>query len=82
MKVTIELTNFSELEKLLAFIKTMDIENLTIKTEPIRQIPVLRGDKTQSGSALFGIWKDNPKQLSDIRTANWKRNWNKENDTL
>jgi hypothetical protein len=69
MKITIELANFLELEKLLAFIKTMDIENITIQTQPARQIPILKGDKTQDGKALFGIWKDNPKQLSDIRTV-------------
>ena len=34
---------------------------------------ITQGDKTIDPMDLFGLWKDHPKQLSDIRKQAWQR---------
>jgi len=34
---------------------------------------IIQGDKTIDPMDLFGLWKDHPKQLSDIRKQAWQR---------
>ncbi len=37
---------------------------------------ITQGDKSIDPKPLFGIWKDNPRSLEEIRKKNWTRNWN------
>ena len=34
---------------------------------------ITQGDKTINSTNLFGLWKEQPKQLSDIRKQAWQR---------
>ncbi len=80
MKVTLEITNFEELEKVLLFFKSINLDKVEVNYKSESSIDPLndvleKGDKTQDPTALFGIWKDNPRSLEEIRNKNWKRNW-------
>jgi hypothetical protein len=36
---------------------------------------ITKGDKSIDPKPLFGIWKDNPRNLEEIRKKDWTRNW-------
>lgn len=82
MKITLEITNFEELEKVLLFFKSIQLEKVEVNytnqqstKHSIDDNDLEKGDKTQDPTALFGIWKDNPRNLEEIRKQNWKRDW-------
>ena len=85
MKVTVEVTSQSELEKIIRFFQTLNLDNIRIVTDSLKPTPkknnknamrLTKGDKTLDPSDLFGLWKDNPKTLEDIRQKAWKRTEN------
>jgi hypothetical protein len=82
MKITVEITNFEELQKILLFFKSIQLEKVEVNytnseiLENSLSTLIQKGDKTQDPTSLFGIWKDNPKTTQQIRTQNWKRDWN------
>lgn len=79
MNITIEINNQSELEKLFAFFKTFQFENIKVVSALNVQTDtsfITKGDKKINPKELFGIWKDNPKDIETIRNNSWKRNWN------
>jgi len=42
--------------------------------EKVQHLPnITQGDKTINSTNLFGLWKEQPKQLSDIRKQAWQR---------
>jgi hypothetical protein len=67
MKVTIEIDNKSEMEKLSVLFKTLEI--ITI---PVSNSRITKGDKTINPKALFGIWSKKPRSLNTIRTGSWR----------
>ena len=44
--------------------------------------PIRRGNKAEDPTALFGIWKDRPRTLEEIRRRNWDGRNQKEWVTL
>lgn len=77
MRVTIEAVDIQEVEKIIIFLKSLDIKNIEVIPGPSGQRPsIAKGDKKVDPRELFGIWKDNPRNLEAIRTTNWKRDWN------
>lgn len=75
MKLTIELSNISELERILVLFKTLELENVKIVSPNFSlSSPIQKGNKKINPRGLFGIWKDNPKNIEEIRRAAWKRN--------
>lgn len=75
MTVTIETSGTDELEQLLEMLKTLNVNVVSIKPAPAKQLPIItRGDKKINPKDLFGIWKSKPRSLELIRTAAWKRN--------
>ena len=74
MKITIEVTDENELEKVLATLQTLQPESIKMNVpgDPY-PLPITKGDKTVDPSALFGIWKDAPRNLAQIRDKGWKR---------
>jgi hypothetical protein len=77
MRVTIEAVDIQEVEKILFFLKSLNIKNVEVIPGPSGPGPsITKGDKKVDPRLLFGIWKDNPRNLEGIRAANWKRNWN------
>jgi hypothetical protein len=78
MNVTIEINNQSELEKLFSFFKTFQFENIKVVSPSNVQTDasfITKGDKKINPKELFGIWKENPRDIETIRNNSWKRNW-------
>ena len=75
MKFTIETVNKAEIELILRFFKKLNLEEVKIsKTDQI-DLPVVEGDKSENPKELFGIWKNNPRSLNEVRNKAWVRNW-------
>lgn len=72
MKITVEITQASELELLLSILKQFQLDNVQIV--PQHPPSIQQGDKSIDPRSLFGIWKNNPRTLDDIRSNAWKRN--------
>ncbi|MFK7934671.1 MAG: hypothetical protein AB8G22_14260 [Saprospiraceae bacterium] len=77
MRLTIELNNVGELEKVIQLLQSLQIKEVkvfpTVETVPTPTIT--KGDKSIDPKALFGIWKAAPRSLEEIRTKGWSRNW-------
>jgi hypothetical protein len=77
MRITIEVIDIQEVEKIFFFLRSLNIKNVEIIPGPSMQQPsITKGDKNLDPQALFSIWKDNPRNLEAIRASNWKREWN------
>jgi hypothetical protein len=77
MTITIETSGIQEVEQLLVLLKTLNIKNIKIQSSPsIPQPNITQGDKKIDPKQLFGIWKNNPRTVEQIRSIAWKRNWN------
>jgi hypothetical protein len=80
MRITIELSSVTEFEKIMAVLTAMGLPTVSIsapkqtKRKPANLEP---GDKSLDPEALFGIWKDAPRDLKTIREQGWNRNWAK-----
>lgn len=82
MKLTIEVASQSELEKIILFFQSIQLEGVRIISDTLtrknnkkkKNTPkITRGDKTLDPTDLFGIWADNPRSIEDIREKGWKR---------
>jgi hypothetical protein len=82
MKVTVEVSSQSELEKIVLFFQTLKLDSIRIIADSLMPKPkknkkkgmkITKGDKSIDPSDLFGMWKDNPRSLGTIREKAWKR---------
>ncbi|KQM66356.1 hypothetical protein ASE74_08070 [Pedobacter sp. Leaf216] len=73
MRVTLEISDFDEMEKLLSFFQTMKLENIKIISSQEAKPNLRKGNKSINPKELFGIWKETPKNIEDIRTKAWNR---------
>ncbi|MFM9948813.1 MAG: hypothetical protein ACKV1O_12810 [Saprospiraceae bacterium] len=76
MTITIETSGIQETEQLLVVLKRLNISN--VKIQPLVASPpptITKGNKKLDPTQLFGIWKDHPKTIEQIRSSAWKRNW-------
>ena len=74
MKITIEVTDNQELEKVLAALQMLTSEDIELKAYNVdRKSSITKGDKSIDPKSLFGIWKDNPRTLTEIRKQSWER---------
>jgi hypothetical protein len=71
MKLTVEISDKSEIEDLLSYLKMHKINSWQILDYP--QLTVEKGDKTIDPKAHFGLWKNSPKNIEDIRVKAWNR---------
>ena len=74
MKITIETLNFNELEKILALFQKLNIKDVQVTTSASQPM-ITKGNKSANPRALFGMWKDNPRDLKEMRKKTWSRNW-------
>ena len=75
MRVTLEIADFDEMEKLLSLFRTMKLENIKIISPQDDTKPnILKGNKSLNPKELFGIWKDTPRNIEEIRAKSWDRN--------
>lgn len=75
MKITFEVTDKAELEKIMKFFGSLDNEKVTIidNTSGNLLLNMIPGDKSIDPNELFGIWADDPRSAEDIRKAAWER---------
>ncbi len=82
MKVTVEVSSQSELEKIILFFQTLKLDSIRVVTDSLsmkpkkkdkKSISITKGDKSLDPSDLFGMWKDNPQSIETIRDKAWKR---------
>ncbi|MFK7950955.1 MAG: hypothetical protein AB8G11_25470 [Saprospiraceae bacterium] len=74
MKITIETLNFTEFEKILQLIQNLNIQDIRISSN-VDKPTIVKGNKSANPKALFGMWKDNPRDLNEMRKKTWSRNW-------
>ncbi|MCB9232680.1 MAG: hypothetical protein H6581_13500 [Bacteroidia bacterium] len=75
MKITIETTNPHKLQRLLELLKELKIDDFSVidSTEKGSQPTILQRDQNIDPTELFGIWKNKPRSLEEIRKRGWKR---------
>lgn len=73
MKITIETDDQRKLETLIEWLQTNKfLDEITVNVESNNAKPVItKGDKQVDPTALFGIWKDSPRTLDEIREEAW-----------
>ncbi len=74
MRVTFEISNSSEVEKLLDALKKFKVKDVKVTSDKQPRAFVTKGDKKINPKDLFGIWKKKPRTLGQIREKAWKRN--------
>jgi hypothetical protein len=57
-----------KIEEIVALMKDY---YLSSKNKP--QLSITKGDKTINPDELFGLWKEQPRNLTDIRKQAWQR---------
>ena len=74
MKITIEVSSHTELEKIVLFLQTLKLDSVRIITDSLAKksdknncTNITKGDKSIDPTSLFGVWKDNPRTLEQIR---------------
>lgn len=77
MLITIEAIDIHEVERIVTLLKSLNIKNIEVIPGPSGEGPfITKGNKKIDPQELFGIWKDQPRKVEEIRAASWKRNWN------
>jgi hypothetical protein len=72
MRVTLEIADFDEMEKLLSLFRTMKLENIKIiSPQNDAKSNIIKGNKSLNPKELFGIWKETPRNIEDIRANAW-----------
>jgi hypothetical protein len=83
MKLTIEVSSQSELEKIVLFFQTLKMDSVRIISDSLLPKPkktrkkvtnITKGDKSIDPTELFGMWADKPRSIEDIRKQGWQRN--------
>lgn len=71
MKITIEVTTDSELKELMHWLSRHPLAaSVQLNNQPSNPL-VIKGNKKLDPMALFGIWKDEPRTVEDIRQNAW-----------
>jgi len=74
MRVTLEISDFDKMKKLLSLFQSMKLENIKIISPQSDAKPNIRkGNKSINPKELFGIWKERPRNIEDIRAKSWDR---------
>lgn len=70
MRITIETNEPQEAKLLLKLLQELGIDAVNILD---KQNSVEKGDKSIDPNELFGIWRERPRTLEQIRDKAWKR---------
>lgn len=76
MRITIEVNNKSELEKISRLFKIFKINTVNITTADEHAADLIKGDKKIDPSELFGIWSKKPRSIENIRKTGWQKKSN------
>lgn len=74
MRVTLEISNLGEVEKLLDALKKFKVKDVKVTSGKHARAFITKGDKKINPTDLFGVWKKRPRTLDQIRKKAWKRN--------
>ncbi len=83
MRLTIEVSSQSELEKIITFFQTLKLDSVRIiansfvpKPEKVNKkgLKVTKGDKSIDPTELFGMWADDVRPIEEMRQNAWGRN--------
>jgi hypothetical protein len=75
MTITIETSGIQEVEQLLTLLKSLNISTIKIQESPVAPPPsITKGNKNLGPKELFGIWKEKPRTIEQIRSTAWNRN--------
>ena len=75
MTITIEVADANEAGQVLKLLKSLDINAVHIQEAGSRREPTITPiDYSIDPRALFGIWKDQPRTIEQVREG-WNRNW-------
>lgn len=73
MRVTIEIDNKSEFDKLSELFKELKIDMVNVTSSDNEHSALTKGDKSIDPTALFGIWSEQPRTIADIRKTAWQK---------
>lgn len=74
MKVTLELSDESEIEKLFTIFQTLHFDKSKFSIDFNSKQPYIKkGNKNLNPKDLFGIWQNRPRNIEEIRNKAWKR---------
>lgn len=73
MRVIIEITDNEEIKQLMALLRELGIDNYNIIEKRDENSSISYGDRDIDPSELFGIWKDSPRKIDEIREEGWNR---------
>lgn len=78
MRIIIETENIGEIEQLVKLLKMLKIDSFSVEglNEEVQAPVITKGNKNIGPSDLFGIWKENPRTVEDLRKDAWNRDWN------
>lgn len=74
-KIIIQTNSQEEMEQIIQLLADLNAGSLKI-TATSADSSITPGDKSIDPSELFGMWKDKPRTLEQIRKEGWKRDWN------
>ncbi len=75
MTITIEVADSREAAQVLQLLKSLNISSVLVQEVAPRRGPTITPiDYSIDPRALFGIWKDQPRTIEQVRKG-WKRNW-------
>jgi hypothetical protein len=83
MKLTIEVSSQTELEKIIHFFQTLKLDSVRIISDSFipepkkvnqKALKVIKGDKSIDPSELFGMWADDVRSIEEMRQNAWGRN--------
>ena len=82
MKLTIEVSSQTELEKIIVFFQTLKLDSIRVINDTLMPKPkksnkkamkITKGDKSLDPSDLFGMWQNSPQSIEVIRQKAWQR---------
>ena len=74
MKITVEISNVTEIERFFSLVKMLQLDNIQVVTASRKEFPTIqKGNKNLNPRALFGIWENDSRNVDGIRIDAWKR---------
>ncbi len=75
MKLTVEISNENEIEKVLNFFNNSNLKSLNLISENLNNKSIIqKGNKILNPKDLFGIWEKKPQNIIDLRASAWGKN--------
>jgi len=70
MKVSVEIPDEQALQTVLSFFASLHLQNFTVYETVVSQTT---DEDSPDPKELFGIWKDHPRTIDEVRAVAWSR---------